>query len=59
MDLIRIKKTYVSLLNLSKENLQEVLNNISDVLKDESSVLFNYDKEAYLNDKIDDYHFNN
>ena len=52
MDLIRIKKTYVSLLNLSKENLQEVLNNISDVLKDGSSVLFNYDKEAYLNDKI-------
>lgn len=49
------KKTYVSLLNLSKENLQEVLNNISDVLKEGSSVLFNYDKDAYLNDKIDDF----
>lgn len=44
------KKTYVSLLNLSKENF-----NISDVLKDGSSVLFNYDKDAYLNDKIDDF----
>lgn len=53
------KKTHVSLLNLSKENLKAMLNNISDVLKDGSSVLFNYDKEAYLNDKIDDYHFNN
>ena len=49
------KKTYVSLLNLSKENLKEVLNNISDVLKEGSSVLFNYDKDAYLNDKIDDF----
>lgn len=49
------KKTYVSLLNLSKENLQEVLNDISDVLKEGSSVLFNYDKDAYLNDKIDDF----
>lgn len=53
------KKTHVSLLNLSKENLKAMLNNVSDVLKDGSSVLFNYDKEAYLNDKIDDYHFNN
>lgn len=49
------KKTYVSLLNLSKENLKAMLNNISDVLKDGSSVLFNYDKDAYLNDKIDDF----
>lgn len=49
------KKTYVSLLNLSRENLQEVLNNISYVLKEGSSVLFNYDKDAYLNDKIDDF----
>ena len=59
MDLIRIKKTYVSLLKLSKENLKAMLNNISYVLKEGSSVLFNYDKDAYLNDKIDDYHFNN
>lgn len=49
------KKTYVSLLNLSKENLKAMLNNISDVLKEGSSVLFNYDKDAYLNDKIDDF----
>ena len=32
-----------------------MLNNISDVLKEGSSVLFNYDKNAYLNDKIDDF----
>lgn len=49
------KKTYVSLLNLSKENLKAMLNNISYVLKEGSSVLFNYDKDAYLNDKIDDF----
>ena len=49
------KKTYVSLLNLSKENLKAMLNNISDVLKEGSSVLFNYDKDACLNDKIDDF----
>ena len=49
------KKTYVSLLNLSKENLTAMLNNISYVLKEGSSVLFNYDKDAYLNDKIDDF----
>lgn len=42
-------------MNLSKENLKVMLNNISDVLKDGSSVLFNYDKDAYLNDKIDDF----
>ena len=49
------KKTYVSLLNLSKENLKAMLNNISYVLKEGSSVLLNYDKDAYLNDKIDDF----
>lgn len=42
-------------MNLSKENLKAMLNNISDVLKEGSSVLFNYDKDAYLNDKIDDF----
>lgn len=52
------KKTYVSLLNLSKENLKAMLNNISYVLKEGSSVLFNYDKDAYLNDKIDDFLLN-
>lgn len=47
------KKTHVSLLGQNNKNLKNILNSLSKILKEGSSILFDYNSKEYLLDKIE------